>query len=90
MTPGPKTSRRPNIVVTPKSLVKGKIVAAGLTINALATAAGLAGSTLSDYLAGRIPDPAGQLRIVQAFNRLTGQTLSARAFWGELAAEVLA
>ncbi len=58
----------------------------GLLLQELAKAARIARSTLSDYLSGRIRNIYGQIRILDAFNKLSGEDLTLREFWGRLTA----
>ena len=67
--------------------VKAKIIAAGLTLRQVAGRAGMAQSTLSDYLAGRIRNVHGQIDVLLAFTALTGESMTVREFWGSLTAE---
>jgi len=56
----------------------------------LAAEAGFRHNTLSDYLAGRLSSPGGQVRITEAFCRLTGQRVTVVDFWGELLSKRIA
>lgn len=58
----------------------------GLLLQELAKAAGIAASTLSDYLSGRTRNVYGQMRILNTFNRLADEQLTMREFWGRLTA----
>jgi len=78
------TSRRPKILPTPGQRVKAKIIGSGLSLRALARGAGIAPSTLSNYLVGRRRDRNTQHDIWFAFRALTGQDLSIADFWGSL------
>jgi len=67
--------------------VKGRIVAAGIRLGALAETAGIAQSTLSQYIAGGRKNYQTQLQIYEAFCRLSDRepTRSGeRRFWGPL------
>jgi len=67
---------------------KARIVQAGLRLGAVAKAAGMPESSFSNYLAGRVRNPMGQLRIVIAFCELSGQVVTVRQFFGKLASKV--
>jgi plasmid maintenance system antidote protein VapI len=71
-------------------LVKAQIIAAGVKFRALAAEAGIAPSTLSEYISGRYREPERQIAIVQAFNRLAGTSMTAAEFWLGLTHEILA
>ena len=71
----------------PGDLVKGRIVAAGLQLKQVAQRAGIARSTLSDYLADRIRSAGGQLKIYHAYCDLSGERPTLREFWGVLSHE---
>lgn len=64
--------------------VKARIVEAGITMAALAAAAGIAPNTLSDYIAGRCRRRETQMDIHWAFRQLTGVEITLVAFWGSL------
>ena len=85
-----RTACKNGILTRHGQRAKGRIVAAGLKLGEVARAAGMHESSFSNYLAGRRRDARGQLRIVEAFARLTGQRLRARVFWGDLAAKEVA
>ena len=81
------TTTRQRIVARPGDRVKGRIIAAGISLGRLAEAARYSPQTLSDYLAGRNRNIHGQIEIALAFARLTGLTVTFDAFWGSLWAE---
>jgi len=70
MTTTRKTSANRRIIARPGSAVKARIINSGLLLGELAKAARIARSTLSDYLSGRTRNVYGQMRILNAFNRL--------------------
>ena len=83
-----KNTHHAKIVPTKALRVKGLIYAAGIKRLAdLAKAAGMPLSTLSDQVSGRRRGFESQVRIVRAFNQITGQELSAAKFWGGLLGE---
>ena len=84
------TSAITQILATPGHSVKGRIIASGLRLADLAEAAGIAASTLSDYLAGRIRNIHGQLSIMLAWCSLAGRQATLREFWGGLLARDVA
>jgi len=79
-----RTLQRRKIVPTAGQGVKGRIIAAGLKLEVLAKASGIAPSTLSNYLAGDLRDRDTQHDVWFAFRGLTGQELSISDFWGSL------
>ena len=86
MQPKRKTSANRRIIARPGSAVKARIIRGGLLLGELANAARIARSTLSDYLSGRTRNIYGQMRILNAFNRLTDEQFTLREFWGRLTA----
>ena len=78
------TSPRRRIVPTAGQRVKGRIIAAGLKLEDLARAAGIAPSTLSCYLTGYRSDRTTQHEIWFAFRAMTGIEISMVEFWGSL------
>ena len=64
-----------------------RIKYAGLSRTELAIAAGMGNHGLANQIAGRMRTIDRQLEILRAFNRLSGQTLTLREFWGDLVAE---
>jgi len=66
--------------ITPKL----RIMAAGLTCRQVAAGAGIAASTLSNYMAGRRRGREAQGRIAAAFAALAGRAIGPRRFWGDL------
>lgn len=84
MTHKRNSSVRRRIVPRPGHLVKARIIGSGITLTRLAGEAGMARSTLSDYLAGRIANISGQLRIYAAWCILADRHIGPRAFWGGL------
>ncbi|HUT58076.1 MAG TPA: hypothetical protein VNA25_09540 [Phycisphaerae bacterium] len=86
MTTTRKTSANRRIIARPGSAVKARIINSGLLLGELAKAARIARSTLSDYLSGRTRNVYGQMRILNAFNRLTDEQFTLREFWGRLTA----
>jgi len=64
--------------------VKAQILQAGIALAALAAAAKIKQSTLSNYLAGHRQCPARQEVIWYAFRQLTGAEISLADFWGPL------
>lgn len=81
-----KTLSRPKVVPTAGQRVKGRIYSAGLGLEQLARAAGIAPSTLSRYLDGSLRRRSTQHDIWFAFRAMTGQEISMVEFWGNLLA----
>ena len=79
-----KTLPRPRIVPTPGQRVKGRIYSAGLGLEQLAQASGIAPSTLSRYLDGSLKSRSTQHDIWFAFRAMTGVEISMAEFWGSL------
>lgn len=82
----PQTSFRPHAknLQAAGAQVKAKVIAAGLKLSDLADAAGLAPSTLTNYLTGHRKSAETQVRIVRAFRRLTRTRIAYSEFWGPL------
>ena len=74
----------------PGDPVKARIVGAGIQLGELAEAARISQPSLSNYLAGKRGSYRTQLRIWEAFRRLSGQRISMQRFWGELLSERIA
>jgi len=85
-----KNTARNRILVTAQHAVKSQIVAAGLAMGQLAGAAGISQSSLSNHIGGARANYETQIRIWQAFCRLTGQAVSLADFWGELLSKRIA
>ncbi len=79
-----KTLPRRRIVPTAGQRVKGRIYSAGLGLEELARASGIAPSTLSRYLNGELRSRATQHDIWFAFRGMTGIEVSMADFWGSL------
>ena len=81
----PEINSQPAIILpTPGSLVKGRIIGAGIPLNKLAAEAKIKKNTLSNYISGRLRRPGTQFDIWFAFRRLTGSEITMDAFWGTL------
>ena len=76
-----KTAQTHEILGAGPGFVKGQIYSAGLTMGKLARAAGIAPSTLSDYVAGRRSRRETSRAIWRAYVRLSGLETSFEAFW---------
>ena len=90
MADNEKNSRYVHILCWPHQSVKARVVAAGLRLGTLASAAGIPESTLSGYLSGRSRKAAPQMAITAAFRKLTGTWISSADFWDDLWVEVAA
>ncbi len=73
-----------SILRKPASRVKGLIIDAGIPLGALAKLAGISQSTLSNYIHGDRRRRQTQLRIWDAYVRLSGEEISFGDFWGPL------
>lgn len=79
-----KYPNKQSIIPHAGHLTKGKIVAAGIPLGQLAMSANISQPALSNYLKGIRNDRIMQLRIWDAFCRLSGQKITLDDFWGEL------
>ena len=83
----PKTqvkSAQNRILSQPAAAVKARIVAASIQFGDLATAASISQSTVSHHLSGARKNRDTQLRIWDAFCRLSEQRTGFEEFWGDL------
>lgn len=72
-------------IVNQPSTPKSRIVASGLRLCDVASAAGIHPATLSHYLAGRRRNATTRLKIARAYGRLVHRRISAEEFWAEAA-----
>lgn len=89
------TSRRKNtsprtIVVAAEYAVKSKIIAAGLKVGQLAEAADISQPSASNHIGGVRRNYTTQLRIWEAYCRLSGEAVSLADFWGGLLSKRIA
>jgi len=84
-----KTNRNrvQRIIPRPGDSVKARIVGAGLSMGDIAAAAKISRPDLSKQLAGDRANRDTQLRIWDAYRRLTGSRVTLEGFWGELLRE---
>lgn len=79
-----RNSGSTRIIRRPTLPAKGEIVGVGIPLREIARAAGIAPSTLSDYLGGRLRNVDRRLSIYHAFCRLSGRRPTSdgfAAFW---------
>lgn len=70
-----------NILPNFGHFVKGRIVAAGISMGRLAREAEISQPSLSNIISGRRRSPAGRQKIYSAFARLTGSRMTYSEFW---------
>ena len=70
--------------------VKGRIVSSGIRFGVLAEGAGISNGALTHYFNGALANHNTQIRIWEAFCRLSGQKISLQEFWGKLLSERIA
>ena len=87
-TQGNSTNRR--IIAQPGDLVKAKIVATGISLGAFAQQLRISQSYLSQTISGDRRGWRMQLRIWEAYRRLSGKKIPLTEFWGELLSERIA
>ena len=80
-------SRIQRMIPRPGDSVKARIIAAGLSMGRVAAQAKISRPDLSRQLNGTRTNRDTQLRIWDAFRRLTGSRCTLEGFWGDLLKE---